>query len=82
MSPATDRAYSLPMVCATWRVARSSVYELRAQVVGEQFQSRTPGKRGRPEDGAERRGAGNQFLSVTGECPLVAEWCDRGAERQ
>ena len=34
------------MVCETWRVARSSVYALRAQIAGEQVQSRTPGKRG------------------------------------
>ena len=46
MSPATNRAYPLTMVCETWRVARSSVYALRAQVAGEQVQSRAPGKRG------------------------------------
>ena len=34
VSAATDRTYPLTMVCETWRVARSSVYALRAQVGG------------------------------------------------
>ena len=32
MSPATKRPYPLTMVCETWRVARSSVYALRARL--------------------------------------------------
>ena len=47
MSPATNQPYPLTMVCETWRVARSSVYELRARR-GERPESdrRQPGKRG------------------------------------
>ncbi len=47
MSPATNRAYPLTMVCETWRVARSSVYALRAQQGGPVTPDRRqPGKRG------------------------------------
>ena len=47
MSPATDRAYSLTMVCEAWRVARSSVYALRASLGGPlKPDRRQPGKRG------------------------------------
>ena len=47
VSPATNQPYPLTMVCETWRVARSSVYELRARR-GERPESdrRQPGKRG------------------------------------
>ena len=34
VSPATRRPYPVTMVCETWRVARSSVYALRAQQGG------------------------------------------------
>ena len=47
MSPATRRRYPLTMVCETWRVARSSVYALRARVGGPpESDRRQPGKRG------------------------------------
>ena len=47
VSPATNRAYPLTMVCETWRVARSSVYALRAQQGGPLTSDRRqPGKRG------------------------------------
>ena len=47
VSPATDRAYSLTMVCEAWRVARSSVYALRASLGGPlKPDRRQPGKRG------------------------------------
>ena len=47
MSPATDLAYPLTMVCESWRVARSSVYALRAQLGGvPESDRRRPGKRG------------------------------------
>ena len=47
MSRATNRPYPRTMVCETWRVARSSVYALRARL-GEPLTSdgRHPGKRG------------------------------------
>ena len=47
MSPATNQPYPLTMVCETWRVARSSVYALRAQQGGPvRSDRRQPGKRG------------------------------------
>ena len=47
MSPATNRPYPLTMVCETWRVARSSVYALRARLGGPPESGRwQPGKRG------------------------------------
>ena len=47
MSPATNRPYPLTMVCETWRVARSSVYALRARRGGPlESDLRLPGKRG------------------------------------
>ena len=71
MSPATNQPYPLTMVCETWRVARSSVYALRARR-GERPESdrRQPGKRataagsgprGRTNSGARtRRGSGRR----------------------
>ena len=48
VSPATNRPYPLTMVCGAWRVARSSVYALRAQQGGPPTSDRQqPGKRGR-----------------------------------
>ena len=47
MSPATNRPYPLTMVCEAWRVARSSVYALRAQQGGPPTSDRQQsGKRG------------------------------------
>ena len=47
MSPATNRRYPLTMVCETWRVARSSVYALRARLGGPpEPDRRQPAKRG------------------------------------
>ena len=47
MSPSTNRPYPLTMVCETWRVARSSVYALRARLGGPlTSDGRQPGKRG------------------------------------
>ena len=47
MSPATRRPYPLTMVCETWRIARSSVYALRARLDGPlDPDRRQPGKRG------------------------------------
>ena len=47
VSPATNRPYPLTMVCETWRVARSSVYVLRARLGGPLTSDRRqPGKRG------------------------------------
>ena len=47
VSPATRRPYPLTMVCETWRVARSSVYALRAQQGGPATSDRRQlGKRG------------------------------------
>ena len=47
MSPATRRPYPVTMVCEIWRVARSSVYALRAQQGGPVTPDRRqPGKRG------------------------------------
>ena len=42
MSPSTGRSYPLTLVCAAWRVPRSSVYALRSAPGGEC----KPGKRG------------------------------------
>ena len=47
MSSATNRPYPLTTVCETWRVARSSVYALRASLGGPLTSDRRqPGKRG------------------------------------
>ena len=47
VNPATNRRYPLTMVCETCRVARSSVYALRAQQGGPlNSDRRHPGKRG------------------------------------
>ena len=47
VSPATKRPYPLTMVCETWRVARSSVYALRARLGSSLEPDRPqPGKRG------------------------------------
>ena len=46
------------MVCETWRVARSSVYALRAQQGGPLTSDRQAAREARREDGTERRGAG------------------------
>ncbi|MDE0081843.1 MAG: IS3 family transposase, partial [Gammaproteobacteria bacterium] len=47
MSPATRWPYPLTMVCETWRIARSSVYALRARLDGPpEPDRRQPGKRG------------------------------------
>ena len=47
VSPATNRPYPLTMVCETWRVARSSVYALRARFAGPpEADRRQPGKWG------------------------------------
>ena len=72
MSPATDRAYSLTMVCEAWRVARSSVYALRAQVVGEQVQSRTPGKRG-PKTALSDAELAEEIRTVLKASPFLGE---------
>ena len=47
VSPSTNRPYPLTMVCETWRVARSSVYAVRARLGGSPVADRRePGKRG------------------------------------
>ena len=46
VSPATRRPYPLTVVCEAWRVARSSVYALRARLGGPLEADHQPGKRG------------------------------------
>ena len=60
------------MVCETWRVARSSVYALRAQVVGEQVQSRKPGKRG-PKTELSDEELLKEIRTVLSESPFLGE---------
>ena len=49
MSPATNRPYPLSMVCETWRVARSSVYALRARRGGPPESDRRQSGKGGPK---------------------------------
>ncbi len=44
MSSGTGRRYPLTMVCEVWRVARSTVYRMRARGLGSEVGE--PGKRG------------------------------------
>ena len=72
VSPATDRAYPLTMVCETWQVARSSVYALRAQVGGEPVQSRTLGKRG-PKTALSDEELAEEIRTVLKVSPFLGE---------
>ena len=72
VSPATNRAYPLTMVCETWQVARSSVYALRAQVSGEQVQSRAPGKRG-PKTAQSDEELLQEIRTVLKASPILGE---------
>ena len=60
------------MVCETWRVARSSVYALRAQLGGPLASDRRPGKRGpKTELGGEELVA--EIRTVLSESPFLGE---------
>ena len=73
MSPATDRAYPLTMVCETWRVARSSVYALQAQLGGAlESGRRQSGKRG-PKTELTDEELVAEIRTVLSESPFLGE---------
>ena len=73
MSPATDRAYPLTMVCESWRVARSSVYALRGQLGGPlESDRRQPGKRG-PKTELSDEELAKEIRTVLSESPFMGE---------
>ncbi len=65
VSPTTGRRYPLTMICAVWRMARSSVYAAASPAAG--LPARPPGKRGpQPEvSDAEIVGAIREILAAT-----------------
>ena len=65
MSSATKRPYPLTMVCETWRVARSSVYALRARLGRPLSDGRQPGTRG-PKTAL----SDEELVQVGGQKPL------------
>ena len=77
VSPSTGRAYPLTLVCAVWRVPRSSVYALRHSVAG----GRKPGKRG-PRTELSDGELVAEIRLVLSESPFVGEpECNGVAER-
>ena len=68
MSPSTGRAYPLTLVCAAWRVPRSSVYALRSADGG----GREPGKRG-PRTALSDGELVGEIRLVLSESPFVGE---------
>ena len=71
--PATNRAYPLTMVCEAWRVARSSVYALWAQVVGvPEADRRQPGKRG-PKTELSDEELAKEIRTVLKASPFLGE---------
>ena len=73
MSPATNWPYPLTMVCETWRVARSSVYALRAQQGGPLTSDRRqPGKRG-PKSALSDEELLHEIRTVLKASPFLGE---------
>ena len=73
VSPGTNRAYPLAMVCETWRVARSSVYALRARLGGPvESDRRRPGKRG-PKTELSDEELAKEIRMVLSESPFLGE---------
>ena len=73
MSPGTNRAYPLALVCESWRVARSSVYALRARLGGPvESDRRQPGKRG-PKTELTDEELVAEIRTVLSESPFLGE---------
>ena len=73
MSPATRRPYPLTMVCEAWRVARSSVYALRARLGGLRESGRPqPGKRG-PKTALSDEELVEEIRAVLKASPFLSE---------
>ena len=72
MSPATNQAYPLTMVCEAWRVACSSVYALRAHLGGPLESDRRPGKRG-PKTELPDEELVAEIRRVLSESPFLGE---------
>ena len=68
MSPSTGWTYPLPLVCAAWRVPRSSVYALRSAGGGDG----EPGKRG-PTTELSDEALVVEIRTVLSESPFMGE---------
>ena len=68
MSPSTGRSYPLTLVCAAWRVPRSSVYALRSAGGGDG----EPGKRG-PKTELSDEALVVEIRTVLSESPFMGE---------